>query len=318
MRRYLGIFKRALHLVMVSALLLVPATVHGEAADNPVGFSVKAILPENQQNDVAYFDLTVDPSIKQTVEIEITNQLDAPLTVDIAIQDAETNPNGLITYTQPAGEKGSAGDSAPRLTSFARVRMDWLTPGDEQGIESIEGNRIVLMPRRTVRVPIELSLPDQPIAGQILGGIVVTRVEEDDAQSASAFAVRSVYSYAIALALSSGETSGIDPSVSLGSVAPSNIAGWPSLTVEIHNDAPLIITGASMRLRLYAKDAPEALIDETKERVSLAPLSTFPYALLLPDEKKLGPGEYRLVLDWTDTNGAQTLETTFAIEESIH
>lgn len=304
---------RALLLLLVGLAMLAPAPGLAEEPGNPVGFSVRAVLPENQLSDVAYFDLILGPSEEQTVEIEIENHLNEPLTLDIALHDASTNPNGLIRYAPDPDAAVEGARAAQWITSIAGIRLDLLASGDGDAVLSVDGNRIVLAAYATVRVPITISTPKQRIVGQLLGGIVVTRVDADDEGKAAAFAVRSVYNYAIALALQAGDTTGIKPSVILDFASPSSVAGWPSLTVAIRNDEPLIIVNARMTLRVYPQGEADALLQETKERIGMAPHSTLHYALMLPDGMPLPPGDYRLVLEWEYENTTQTMETAFTI-----
>lgn len=315
MKKHKSFLKRALPVLVTAVLSLMPILGIGDSPDNPVGFTVKAVRAQAQRSEVSYFDLAVAPATEHTIEVEIQNQLAEPITLEIALHDASSNPNGLIAYAEGALEPANPG-AEDAFTSMAAVRFEGLPVGEGEAIQAIDGNQIVLSGGVAARIPITITAPGERIEGQILGGIVVTRLDEHDPGASSVMTVRSVYSYAIAVQLQADREVHIDPAFTLISVAPSSVVGWPSLTVSIANEAPFVVTGARMRLRLYAADEEAPILDETREPISMAPRSILPYALVLPDSLALPPGDYRMVVNWTYDEETREMEAGFSIPDA--
>lgn len=295
-------------IALLCLCIAVPALGEDMAASDPVGFTVKAILPENQLGDGGYFQLLVNPGVRQVIEVEIANHRDTPLIVDISVHDASTNANGLIAYGEDAASKQS-----PSVSSMTALRLDMLA-GNE-GLLSSEDNMITIAPGAVVRVPLEITMTDVPLVGQLLGGIVVTKLDDEQPGEGS-FAVRSLYSYAIALQLQSEQDPAIAPSFSFASAQPGNIAGWNALVVTIENNAPLVVTGAQLSLRVYRQGETEPVMEAEKERIAMAPHTAMPYTLALPEGVTLAPGAYTVQIDWTYNGQTTPMEAVMQIPEA--
>lgn len=280
----------------------LPSLGSAEEATHPVGFTAKAILPDNQLGNGSYFNLLIGPSKQQTIEVQLDNHLSEPLTVSIAVYDAHTNQNGLIAYT---GEVADASGAKPWAVSAIATPL---------GVPAADGTlRITLGPLESIRLPIALATPDMPLDGQTLGGIVITKVESAAEQENGAFAVRSTYSYAIALQLQSTQVLDTQPEVALLSAAKTSVVGWDALSVAIENRSPLVISGASIHLLVYPQGSEQPVLDITNTKVSMAPSSIMPYTAMLPEGKTLAPGQYTAQVDWTYGGETTTLEINFTI-----
>ena len=65
------------------------------------GFTVQAVLPDNQINDrISFYHLLVQPGGTQTVEVKIFNSSAEKQTYQVEVIRAATNKNGLITYDE--------------------------------------------------------------------------------------------------------------------------------------------------------------------------------------------------------------------------
>ena len=89
--------------VMLILCMLIPmATGYAVDATEGVGFSVRAVLPENQVNSqVSYFDLHMAPERKQDLTVEIYNKEAKEIKAKISVVSASTNGNGIIDYKTP-------------------------------------------------------------------------------------------------------------------------------------------------------------------------------------------------------------------------
>lgn len=291
---------RLLAALLLAALLCAMALPMAAAEDvmHPVGYTARAILPDSQlDSDAGYFNLLALPEQPQVLHVEVTNHLDEPITILVEVGDATTNQNGLIAYSGGARQENG-------LSSYLTLREEDLAIGPEEGILARDGMRFTLAPHATVRFPFDLLVPDA-LVGQVLGGIVLSRIEEAPAADAGAsMAIRSVYSYAIAVQLQSEEAPQVTPDFTLLSAEPSSVAGLDALATTLRNGAPVVAAGASLDLRVIAEGADTPLLDIEGVRVSMAPLSTMAFTRALPDGVALAPGRYTVYVDIA-LNGTQ-------------
>lgn len=311
-------------MILLALLTCIPIGGRGEELTaHPIGFVVSAVLPENQRQNVSYFDLLVSPSMRQTIGVRVENKTEGSLTFDIELNNAYSNPNGMIVYTRPEdaprAQDGMAltTENIPTMTTIAQFDLETMKQQEGNKVLALEGNRVTIAPHCAVTVPILLALPEKDIAGQVLGGVVVTRVDEPTEKAGNAFTIKSLYSYTIALQLQETESmDDIVPAFELISAAPSSVVGFPALTVNIENEVPLVISDAGLRLRVYTEGESVPVIDEQKERISMAPLSTMPFTILLPDKQTLAPGTYHVDLAWQYEGQATSMTTAFSIPET--
>lgn len=282
-----------------------------EAFDT-VGYTVHAIQPQNQLDDSGYFNLLMQPGQRQIVEVEVCNNLPAPLKLSIGIHGAYTNQNGLIAYA--AGDNTGRTAAVP-FETLASIREDRIEVGDGHNVLAVEDDIWTLAPHAVVRIPVEIVMPKEPPDGQLLGGIVLSRVKDAQQAQTASFAVRSVYSYVIAMQLQSDPSSDIAPVFSIVHVMPGRVAGWDTLAVSIWNEAPIVITGAQLRVRIYADGADAPLVDVTQERVSMAPSSILPYSVALPEGKLPLPGTYMAQAELTYGGHTVSMQMDFVLPD---
>lgn len=307
----------ALSLLLFAAALTLPAVGVGEDAPHSIGFVTSAILPNNQRTGVGYFDLVTPPSTTQTLYVEVTNKMRIPLTFEVLVGDAHSNPHGVISYAPqtdallPVDAVSPAMESAVRLSAIAQLQLEELLNKQHTQILEIVDNQVTIAPYATVFIPITLNLPETPLEGQVLGGVVVTRI--DTTAKDISFGVHSVYSYAIAIQLQSEAEVSVQPSFALQSVQLTKLGGFPALAVYIVNNAPMVVAGAQLHMQIMAPGQDIPLVEIQQERVSMAPLSVMPFSALLPDGQLLPAGQYQLKVDWNYAGQSFQMEAGLSV-----
>lgn len=291
----------ALLLVALCLCFLSPA---GIAEGNEAGYTARAILPDNQLSEVGYFHLLMQPGQKQVIEVEVINHENKPLAVTVEINGAYTNQNGLITYTRQEKDARTPFEQIPGLTA---IQFDAL---------HVEDGNILIAPLGSVRIPIQISMPEQGIGGALLGGIVITKVEETPSGAGASFAIRSLYSYAFALQLQTSAAPDIMPEFALRSVAPASIAGWDAIAVSIENTKPVVVAGAMLSIRVETAYTGDTLLAMDTLRVSIAPNTTLPYTVSLPEGASLAPGAYTVSVDLTYNGATTSMQAHMVIPEA--
>lgn len=294
--------------VLIGLAASLPQAATAAGPGSAAAYTAKAILPDNQIEDRSYFQLLMQPGKTQIIEVEVENYDAIPATLDIAIHNAHTNQNGLIAYRPDVSPEDP---SSPRVSELATLRLDLLK--DAPGILALSDGQITLDAGGRVRIPVEIHMPEDPLAGQALGGIVITRTDNTP-ETADAFAVQSLYSYAIALSLQTSlmpETEA--PFPVLQEVERTAVAGLDALAVSIANVSPWTISGARLRLFILSDTSQTPILDVTQERVSMAPSSAMPYTVILPENASLLPGVYTVCVEWTYQENTYVLQTPLTI-----
>lgn len=299
-------------MVALCFVVALSMTQSAKAAPTAPGYIVRAVLPENQLEPLSYFSLLTPPGHSQTLEVEVENHLSEPLTVHVAITDAQTTSGGVIVYdATPDAQAGPA----QGLSTLLELDAENIQTGPDQPILSMEGNVLTLAPYAAARIPFRLRVPQEALEGQLLGGIVLTKQTDPAAPVQTSFAVQSVYSYAIAVQLQNKTETDIQADFTLQGAALGEQAGYPVLEVSVQNGAPLVVTGAQLRLRILPRGDGEPLLDKENGHVSMAPHSRMSYTISLGADEPLPPGEYDVLVDLTYQGHTTTMQTSLLVED---
>ena len=164
-----------LHAISVIIFLFFIGSYSVEASE--MTFSVKAILPDNQRTkETSYFDLRVAPNQTQKLQIELTNQTANDITVLASANAAITNDNGLADY------------------SHAETKKDPSAPFTFNEIAQLP-KEIHLPKHSTKTVECQLTLPEKPFNGYVLGGLYFEqKSDEQPAHSENGVAINNRFS----------------------------------------------------------------------------------------------------------------------------
>ncbi len=261
-------------LVLCGSMLLVALVVPAAAQEiDTVGFSAKAITPENQVDpNLSYFDLRVRPGDTQTISVYLTNEGKTDIIVDVALRAASTNRNGVIEYQIPA---------APDETLV--VPFDTISKTNPE---------ISVPANSAATVNVEIRVPEQPFSGTVLGGIVLTK--RTDGTAESAVGIDNRFSYVIGVKLTE-DSAAVAPEFRIKSVEPTLVNYRSAMSVGIQNRAPLIIKNANVTVDLYQGSNTTPLLSVTKAPVDFAPNSVFPLPVEWND-LKMDPGAYHVAV----------------------
>ena len=279
-------------------ILLLWAAIHSTpviaATPSGSGFFVKARLPENQLNQtVSYFDLRMQPSQTQILEVEITNDFDTPISVNIEAISASTNRNGIIDYKTPDIQD----------ESLHTPLSDIVTASEET---------LVILGNSTQIATFTVIMPDDSFDGTILGGLVFTREVDEEIQGDSTI-INNMFSYVIGLKLSELDTI-ILPEFEIVKVFPETVNYRPSFTHSIRNMRPLIIKG--MNVRATVRDKSGAIQATTSMmNVDMAPNSIMPLGAA-PENGLLAPGKYHSAIELEYDGDIFTFDVPFTIEDT--
>ncbi|EUJ25302.1 DUF916 domain-containing protein, partial [Listeria cornellensis] len=177
--------------LIMSVVMLVLNSGDGivNAAEGDVGYSVQAVIPENQiDKEKTYFDLQMKPGQQQTLEIIVQNGGAEEIDVAPVINYASTNKSGIIDYSQKSTEKRDK-SLKTALPDIAKIK---------------NGEEILTVPAKgSKKVEIEVTMPEKSYDGIILGAVQFKKVDKSNDESKNeGISIQNEYSYVVGVRLS--------------------------------------------------------------------------------------------------------------------
>ncbi|WP_125573980.1 DUF916 and DUF3324 domain-containing protein [Levilactobacillus huananensis] len=267
--------------MMGVALLLGGAQVIPGLADqtptNNVGYTVRAVIPANQvDRQISYFDLRVKPRESQPLTIVIENTSNRSQRFRVSVNQAVTNQNGVIDYSQ----------LSPKLDSSLKVGIANIFARDLTQKVTVPANS-------QKRVTLSYTMPAQKLRGIILGGVYVQQLNPVQPKASGKIMINNAYTYAIGLSLQEGAT--VKPDLKLKQVGASQINARNFVTANLQNDQPGLLQGLTVNARVTQAGQTQTLIQQKQAKMGMAPNSNFNFGIPWGDQN-LKPGQYTLYL----------------------
>lgn len=248
-------------------LIILPFSqiVHAnDEVQQAAGFTVETKIPENQiDKRINYFYLHVNPGDEQILEVEISNNTDTKQSYKVQVNQAVTNKNALVVYDQP---------DVPVEKSLAVSIPD---------IAKVEAERVTVDAKSKGTARIHLKISQEPtINGILLGGIHISLMESDDAESKGT-SVSSTYGYAIGLIVTENPESPLygETGVELKSVEPVLDYGSKVLKANILNPNPEIMKDVSASGSISKKGRSDKVASSSLKDGKIAPNSVLPFQI---------------------------------------
>lgn len=274
------------------AYLLFPAVSFAE--DEYVGFSVKALLPENQvEGNFSYFNLRVQPNDVQTLKTNVYNSESEPITVALSVRNGTTNRNGLIVYEETEADPNADFLSLTEIVSFTEEEI-MIPPGESRIVSAT------------------LEVPEEPFDGVVLGGLHFEKVTDDNHSDTSDVMIQNRYAYVIGVVLSETDKEApvefnlIDVKADLINYRTANV-------ITIENDSPNIVEDLVIDAKIFKDNDTKPLREKYQDNIKMAPHSMIEFVVDW-ENKKLESGNYRVEVQVTYLDESWNWEESFVIE----
>ncbi|MFD1319187.1 DUF916 and DUF3324 domain-containing protein [Loigolactobacillus zhaoyuanensis] len=266
-------------LVMLVGGLFLSIGGHADSAQaasgDGAGFTVKAVLPDNQANkSVSYFDLNVEPGKTQELQVEVNNLEQKAKTLKVQPNTAFTNSNGVIEYSKAKLKK----DSSAKYT-FRELMSK------TQTVKLAAGEKKTLT--------FELKVPKNGFRGSMLGGFYVTPVEEKSAAEESSGGMQINNKFAMLVGVHLHGKGTAMPDLKLNKVKPTLQNKQPVVLANLQNTEPVAFGGMTVDAKVTKKGDSKVLYERKKDKMQMAPNSNFNYAINI-DEQGFKTGTYTL------------------------
>lgn len=186
-----NIFKIGLMFFLIISLFELNSSVFAsEKTEDGIGFTAQAVLNENQKDkNLGYWWLSAKPEENINLKLRVTNG-ENPNTFEMTSNQAITNSNMVVDYTQPLDKIGQFLSEDPKFDFYQNVLLGEMKSKGKLSFK--------LQPHQTIEVPITVQIPSSGIQGQAIGGINISRKPQESERNNG---LLNVYNYAFALVL---------------------------------------------------------------------------------------------------------------------
>lgn len=260
-----------------------------------IGFSVQAELPSNQiDKNLSYFDLKMESGAQQDISVMVKNSTDKEEVVNLEINNALTNSNGLIDYSKH-GVKPDISMEYP---------IEQLIKNNKQQIKLSAGE--------SKKVSFHISMPKERIVGSILGGIKISEPEKDKKNRNDNVTIKNLFSYVIGIHLR--ESLDVVPvKMNLKRITPSLMNYRTVVNANLQNGTPTILKDVSVDAKVKRRGSEKILHETKKEDMSIAPNTNFNFPVSW-DNQRFNPGTYEMDVRVESNQGKWDFEKEFVIK----
>lgn len=254
------------------AIISFSLLIIGVSADE-MNFSVNTVIPSNQiDREKTYFNLKMAPKQEQDVTVTLKNNIKKDITIEIGVNTAKTNTDGVVEYSE------------------SNIKKDSSLKYDISKVVTGPGS-VVIPASSSKDVTFHISMPDNAFNGILLGGLTFQQKSSEILQSkASGTSVTNEYQYAVAMLLKENDTV-VQPNLNLIQVKPDQLNSRNVITAEIQNDQAVLLSKVSVDAKIYSKGGKKPVYTSIKHDMQIAPNSHLTYPVSL-NGTEMKPGEY--------------------------
>lgn len=265
------------YIIMIFFALIVVITGgtmvgNAEQSTNPTGFLYEVKFPENQKADAGYFDLKMNPSQQQTVQIILKNTSDKEITVEVSLNSTKTNSKGVLEY----GPIDIKKDPSLKYDFVDIVKAP---------------ETVTLEPNSEKPLDIAITMPEVAFDGLIVGGIQLKQIDNDEDQANKGSNVINKYAYVIAMVLQESDVE-VQPELQFNKVYASQVNYQNTIITDFSNIEANFLDNLSVEVQIMSEKSDEVLYETKKNSLRMAPNSNIAFPVSMQGEKMVS-GKYR-------------------------
>lgn len=256
-------------LVSLFSTLIFQTTVNAE--EDPMGFSYQPVFPENQMDGkLGYYKLKMKPNQEQTVVIKLMNGGKEKVKIDVALNGAKTNSNGVIEY----------GPTKLKEDPSLKYKFTDVVTGPKT-VEVASG--------QSKDLELKIKMPAEGYDGVISGGIQLMKQDEGQKTKADGGAsIVNKYAYIIGMLLQTNDTK-VTPDLKFNSVKAGQSNYRNAILVNYSNVKAEYLNDMSTDVKIHKKGETKNLYETKNTGMRMAPNSFIDFPVSLEgDEMKAG------------------------------
>lgn len=259
-------------LMLLITLLLNISVYAAEQEVSSAGFTYNINYPDSQISKNGYLDLLLKPSQKQSVNLTVSNPSDEEVNIDINIEGAKTNKNGVIEYSP---------NDIPMDKSL-KYHFEKVVSGPAT---------VKLKPKETKDIEFEIAMPNEEFDGILVGGVSLIRsLEDDNKVTEKGTQIKNRYRYVVPIVLRNNRKD-IVPKLELQKVYPEQLNAKNTIYVDFSNINAVFFDSMSVEVQISEKGKKTVLYQTKKTDMRMAPNTLIQFPVSMQGEKMV-PGDY--------------------------
>lgn len=236
------------------------------------GFSYKVNYPDNQiKKDLGYYHLKMTPGQQQEVSITFTNSSTEKIIVDVSLNSAKTNSNGVIEY----------GDNELVIDDSMKFNFEEIVKADK---------KLELEPGTTKDLVLSIKMPETSFDGVIAGGIKFMEAGQEDNPGNKGAMVVNEYAYIIGMILQETEKE-VKPEFKYNSVSAGQSNFRNAILVNYSNIQSEYVEDMTVEVQITEKNKEMVLYEKKQTKMRMAPNSQIDFPVSMMGEQ-MKPGMY--------------------------
>lgn len=268
-------------------------------AEDNVNFSV-SLKPSALQvgDDFSYYNLKILPKQEETLYLLVTNNGKEKLNLSVTTVNATTSQEGIIDYSKR--------DKNYKYDNTLKTPFTSITDKEQE---------ISLEPNEQQIVSVTIKMPDTPVNGTILGGIVISPIEKkiNEKKETSGIKIKNNFEIKKAVVLNNDDNK-ILPELKLNKINTTLINNTPATTINIQNTKPVMFGELNIETEVFDKKTGKSIRKQTNTDLEMAPNSNFDLPIFW-NNQRLPVGEYTININATSGNENWKLTKDFPMTE---
>lgn len=247
-------------------------------ADKSLSFSVEAVTPKTQVNKkVSYFDIKTEPGSEQDIEVKLKNINNREVVVNLGINSAKTNTNGVVEYAK----------TDIKNDKTLKYDLSKLVTGPET---------IKLPAKSEKKVKLHVKGPKDNFDGVIAGGLNFSEKEtkdktkETEDKEQQSIALENKFAFNLAIVMHPGKDTE-KPDLKLNDVFADTLNYRNVISLNLQNPGAAYLSNLKTDIEIFKKGSKEPQYTTHKQDMQMAPNTNFNLPVNL-EETKLIPGTY--------------------------
>lgn len=264
-----------------------------------MNFSVSTVIPDNQiDKSKTYFNLKMNSNQQQDITVTLKNDTNKDITVEVGVNNAKTNSNGVIEY----GKTSIKNDNSLKYSIS----------------DIVKGPSSIVIPANSSKDAVfHISMPKTSFDGILLGGLTFQQKSSEVIQDTTkkGTTIQNEYSYAVAILLKETDKV-VNPNLNLIQVKPGQINYRNVINAKLQNDQSVLMSKVSVDAKIYSKNGKKPVYTSLKSDMQIAPNSHLTYPVSL-NGTSMKAGDYTLKMKVTATANKQVKKWTFTKDFTI-
>lgn len=276
-------------MIAVLALLTIGLFQKKVFAENVNTFSIQPLDENGNVNENGYYHIIDEPGKQRTVSIRVYNLSEEEISVNVTVNPASTNQNGIPSYL---GEEA--------YDASLIHRMDQLV--------AIEESELLIPAGSSVLTTLIISLPQEEWEGDILGGIRFTEKKNQQSEQTVTHEV----AYTVGILLNRVGGSAVENELFLNEVTASQRNYRNHIEANLQNRAAVIVRNMSIQSSIYREGSGTPIYTYDAYELRMAPNSNFNFGIPAGNQP-IEAGNYVLKTQVTADEKEYRFEQSFSI-----